>query len=164
MLDLACHRLGRAVQRSASGDVQEGLVQGQPLHQVRELTEDGEHLARDLLVARHPRPHADGVRTAPQGLTHRHRGVDPEASRFVARRGDHATASGAADEQRLSRQRRVVVGLDRRVEGVHVHVQDRPAVHVPSIPRGREAGPGSRKGPKRGGRGAEPGGYSDSIE
>ena len=59
-------------------------------------------------------------------LRRRHRRAHAEGARLVARRRDHAApGSRPADRHRAPRERRVVADLDRRVEGVHVDVQDR---------------------------------------
>ena len=51
--------------------------------------------------------------------------MDAERARLVARGGDDAAAIRlAADRERLAAQRRVVALLDRRVERVHVDVED----------------------------------------
>ena len=47
-----------------------------------------------------------------------------EAAHLVARGGDHAAPARAADDHRLARELGPVVLLDRRVERVHVNVQD----------------------------------------
>ncbi len=61
-------RPGFAEQTPAGGDVEERLVERQPFDERRENAEDRENLPRDLLVAVHPRPHADGMRASPQRL------------------------------------------------------------------------------------------------
>ena len=50
--------------------------------------------------------------------------MDPEATRFVAGGGHHATFAGSADGDRLAPQLRIVALLDRGIEGVHVDVDD----------------------------------------
>ena len=70
-------------------------------------------------------------------------------------RRHHAPAAGAADDHRLAGQRRVVEHLDRRVEGVHVDVEDRPRPCTPGAadgsgagrPRRRASGRACRQGP-----------------
>ena len=52
-----------------------------------------------------------------------------EAAHLIARGGDNAAPAGPADDHRLARKLRPVVLLDRRIERVHVDVQDR-AVRV----------------------------------
>ena len=51
LLDLARHVLAAAEEADAARDVEEGLVEREPLDQVRELAEHLEHLARDFAVA-----------------------------------------------------------------------------------------------------------------
>ena len=61
---------------------------------------------------------------------HRHRRADAERARLVAGRGDDAAlADAAADDDRLAAQARVVALLDRRVECVHVEMEDAPQGH-----------------------------------
>ncbi len=79
---------------------------------------------RNLAIALHARADHDRVRAALQRLAHRHRGMHAEAAHLVARGGDDAAAAGAADDDRLAGKLRVVELLDRRVERVHVDVQD----------------------------------------
>ena len=124
LLDLARHVLAAAEQAGAAGDVEEGLVEREPLDLVGELAEHLEHLRRDLAVALEARRHDDRLRAAPQRLAHRHRGMHAEAADLVARGGDHAAPAGAADDHRLARELGPVVLLDGRVERVHVDVQD----------------------------------------
>ena len=106
-------------------DVQVRLVERQRLDERRHLAEDREHGVRRGLVAREIRPHDDERRAEAHGLGHRHRRADAERARLVARRRHDAAAIRlAADGQRLAAQRRVVALLDRRVERVHVDVED----------------------------------------
>ena len=71
------------------------------------------------------RPDDDERRAEPDGPRHRHRRVHAERARLVARGGDDA-ASGRAGRRRrrACRERRVVALLDRRVERVHVDVEN----------------------------------------
>jgi hypothetical protein len=114
-----------ALPNNAVGHIEKGLVEGQALHEIRVFPEDREYLARNLPVALEPRPHNDGVRTASEGLAHRHRRVHAEPAHLVAGRGNDATPARAADDHRLAGQLRIVELLDSREERVHVHVQDR---------------------------------------
>ena len=57
---------------------------------------------------------------------HRHGGMHAEAAHGVARGGDDAAAAGTADDQRLALELRTIPLLHRRVERVHVDVQNRP--------------------------------------
>jgi hypothetical protein len=60
-----------------------------------------------------------------------HRRPDAELSSFVARGRDDATLAGAADRDRLAAKVRIVPLLDRRLESVHVDMDDLPlAFHV----------------------------------
>ena len=113
-----------ALERQARGHVEEGLVERQAFDHRRVLVKDREHLVRDLAVHRHARLDADGVRAAAQRLADRHRGAHAELAHFVAGRRDHAAIAGAADDQRLAAQLGSVALLHRRVERVHVDVQD----------------------------------------
>ena len=54
----------------------------------------------------------------------RHGGVDAELARLIAGGGNHPPAGGAAHDDGLALERRVVALLDGRVEGVHVDMQD----------------------------------------
>ena len=89
-LDLARHVVAAAEQADAAGDVEEGLVERQPLDLVGEFVEHLEHLRRDLAVALEARRHDDRLRAAPQHLAHRHRRMHAEAAHLVARGGHHA--------------------------------------------------------------------------
>ena len=68
------------------------------------------------------------VRAEPARGPQRHRGVDAELARLVARGADDAplVRTAAADDDRLAAQLRAVALLDRGEERVEVDVQDRP--------------------------------------
>ena len=53
----------------------------------------------------------------------------PNFARLVAGRGDDAAVGGAADDDRLAAQFGVVALFDRRVERIHVDVQDAARIH-----------------------------------
>ena len=75
----------------------------------------------------------DPVRAAPVRLAQRHRRVDAEPPRLVARGRDDAArvlAAGAADDDRPAAQLRPVALLDRGEERVEVDVEDRPRGHA----------------------------------
>ncbi len=126
-------------------DVKERLVERQALHQRRELAEDRKHLPGHVRVVADARPDADGVGAAPQRLAHGHGRVDAVAAHLVARRRHHAPSARAAHDDGPAAQRWVVALLDRRVEGVHVHVQDGAVVHGPKDTRA--AAPRARVNP-----------------
>ena len=113
-----------ALERETRGDVEESLVERQAFDHGRVLVKDREHLVRDLAVHRHARLHADRVRAAAQRFADRHRRAHAELAHLVARRRDHTAIAGAADDDRLAAQLGPVALLHRRVERVHVDVQD----------------------------------------
>ena len=104
-----------------SANVEERLVDGEPLDDGRSVLEHPEHRLARLRVRRHPRRDDDGVRTETPGAGAAHRGADAEGLRLVAR-GEH---DAAADDHRPAAQTRIVALLDGREEGVQVGVQDR---------------------------------------
>ena len=124
LLDAARDAHGVALEREARGHVEEGFVERQAFDHRRVLVKDREHLVRDFAVHRHARLHADGVRAAAQRLADRHGGAHAELAHLVAGRGDHAAIAGAADDDRLAAQARVVALFHGCVERIHVDVQD----------------------------------------
>jgi hypothetical protein len=120
--------LGRgAVQAAGARHVEEGLVDRQRLDQRRDLLEDAHDLLGVLRVARVVAPEHHRVGAPLQSDRHRHGRVHAEPARLVARRRDHAAASGAADEHGLATQVGSLEQLDGHEERVHVDVQDRVA-------------------------------------
>ena len=107
------------------GDVEVGLVERQRLDQVGVAREDLAHLPRHRLVARRN----PAARTPPAGTGAR-RGspASPSARRTCAPRSWPRTPPSARRARRRRpagpRRRRVVALLDRRVERVHVDVED----------------------------------------
>src|SRR5581483_6807652 len=69
--------------------------------------------------------HDDRVRADALGDGHRLGAVTAEDARLIRRGGDNAARAVVADQHRLAAQAGVVELLDRREEGVHVHVKDR---------------------------------------
>jgi hypothetical protein len=60
-------------------------------------------------------------------LESRHGGTNPELACFVvARRQYPSTISRAADRNRFTSQFRVIADFDRRVETIHVEMDDLP--------------------------------------
>ena len=104
----------------AAGNVGEGLVDGDPLNQRREIAEhlDG-GIAQPLILlemaADENQLRAELARPPP-----RHPAAHPERLGFVGR-GKH---DPAADGDRLAAQRRIEQLLDRGVEGVEVRMED----------------------------------------
>ena len=147
--DRAAHRLAHrprlAEQRLASGHVHERLVEAQGFDERREVAEGAHHRPRYRLVTFEAGREHDRVRTAPPRDGHGHRAADPERARLVARRGHHPARPRPSDQQRLAAQLRPVELLDRRVECVHVGVQDDAwpgRGHDPRVPARRAAARG----------------------
>ena len=107
------------------GHVEIRLVERQRLDPRRHRAEDLEHRLRRGAVLLEVGPDDRQVRAQADRARHRHRRAHAEGASLVAGRRHHAPASrAAADRHGLAAQRRVVALLDRRVEGVHVDVQD----------------------------------------
>ena len=122
---IRCGDLGRrgdALQ--VLGDVEIGLVERERLDQRRVLGEDRPDLLRHRPVDVEPRLHEDQLGAFPPGGDRRHGRADAELAGLVARGRDDAPLARAADRDRLAAQLRIVPLLDRRVEGVHVDVDD----------------------------------------
>jgi hypothetical protein len=128
----------RAEQARAAGHVEEGLVDGERLDQRRDALADREDALAHLGIALEAALDDGGLRAQPLGTGHGHRGTASEAPRLVARRRDDAARAVVPDEHRTAAQLGPVELLDRRVEGVHVHVQD-GAEHRGHIVAGRTA-------------------------
>jgi len=101
-------------------DVEEGLVDREPLDEGRRVLEHPEHRLARLAVGLHPRADDHRVGAEPPGEPATHRGSDAVGLRLVAR-GEHDP--GAHDDGTPS-ERRVVPLFDRGIEGVRVCVQD----------------------------------------
>jgi hypothetical protein len=105
-------------------DVEIGLVERQRLDQRRVLQEDRADLARHLLVDVEARLDEHQLRAEPLGGRRRHGRAHAELARLVACRHHHAALAAAADRDRLAAQRRVVALLHRRIERIHVEMDD----------------------------------------
>jgi hypothetical protein len=112
------------------GDIQIGLIDGHLLHEFAgETMDDGHDLAGFGLVSLHARPDEHAFRTKPARRDARHGGAHAELARLVAGRRDHAALRGRrAHDHRPPAQRRLIPLLHRRVERVHVEMED-DAVH-----------------------------------
>jgi hypothetical protein len=130
-------RVTFAVQPPRAGHVEERLVQADRLHQWRERLEDLHHSSAHLAVVLMVAWEEHGVRTQAARPSRRHRGMDPVVPRLVARGGDHAALTGAADDHRLTAQLRTAQQLDGHEERVHVDMQDRAIRHHDSPTRNR---------------------------
>ena len=110
----------RPGQAPQAADVEERLVDRQPLDERRRVFEHPEHRLARLRVRRHPRGHDDRMWAQPSGLSAAHRGADAVRLRLVARRENDT----GADDHRSATEPRVVTLLDGRVEGVEIGVKD----------------------------------------
>ena len=81
-------------------------------------------LLRDRLVDLEAGLHEDQVRALPLGGHGRHGGPHAELAGFVAGCSHDAALTGSADGNRLAAEIRIVPLFDRRVEGVHIDVDD----------------------------------------
>ena len=108
----------------ALGDIEIGLVEGQRLDEWRVAGEDRPDLLRDLLIDLKARLHKNEAGTPALGRDRRHRRVDAERSRLVAGRSHHSSGVWAAHSHRLAAKLRIVALLDRRVERIHIDVND----------------------------------------
>ena len=94
--------------------------------------EDREHLLRHRAVLLEIRADDREVRAEADRARHRNRRAHAELARLVAGGRDHAARlRRAADRHRLAAQLRPIALLDRRVERVHVDVDDAAQVMTP---------------------------------
>ena len=131
LLDPSRDGLTVAEEAAAGGDVEERLVEAEPLDQRRVAPEDVEDAGAELGIARGPRRYHDGLRAETHGPGHRHRRVRAEGPRLVGGGAYHAAAGRSAHEHRLSAERGIVQLLDRGEERVHVDVED--GAHLPRV-------------------------------
>ena len=122
--------LGRARDAPETTDLEERLVDGEPLHERRRIAEDREHVSTGRGVGVHPRRDDHGIRAQVARLPAAHRGAHPAGLRLVARRQHHA----AADDDRPTAQRGRVALLDRGVERVEIGVQHGRLAPHPALP------------------------------
>ncbi len=106
------------------GDVEEGLVQGDALHQRGEIVEDFVELHADLGVAGEASRQEDGVRAPPAGFDRGHGRVDAEGPGFVGAGGDHPPVPRPTDNDGLAGQGGIVEDFDGGEESVEVDVHD----------------------------------------
>ena len=116
-----CDLQGLPGEAFESADVEERLVDRQPLDEQRRVLEDREHGLARLGVGRHPRGYHDRLRAESARLAAAHGGPDPVCLRLVAR----CQHDPAADDHRPPSQASVIALLDRGEESVEVGVQDR---------------------------------------
>ncbi len=135
------HLHRRPEDRPRAGDVEERLVDAEPLDVRGQVVADRHDLVRVVDVAVEVGRQDDGVRASPERDRHRHRRVHPVGAGLVRRRGDHRSRRRMPHDHRLALELRVVEQLDGREERVHVHVQDgrgrvvhRPGGDLPVAP------------------------------
>jgi len=124
LADLLRDVLAGAEQPPGPGHIEKSLVEGDAFDERRVRLED---FVDSLAVPGVPvvaARHEDRVRAQPPGLGRWHCGPNAVDTGLVAGRGDHASPARPADHEGLPRQRRVLEHLDRRVERVHVDVED----------------------------------------
>ena len=128
---IALRDLGRRTeQMRAARDVGEGLVDGDPLDQRREIAEHLDRGVAEPLVLLEMAADEDQLRTELARPPSRHAAAHAEGLGLVGR-GEH---DAAADRDRLAAQRRVEQLLDRGVEGVEVRMEDGGCRFHPGAP------------------------------
>src|SRR3546814_20078432 len=109
----------------------------------RGVGEEGADLARHRAVVVETRLDEDEVGTAAHSRYRRHGGVDAIGSRLIARGRDDAPVH-AADSHRPTPQMGIVALPDRRIEGVHIDMDDlaapRRLARIVPIPSARRRG------------------------
>src|ERR1700733_1942754 len=92
-------------------------------------------LLRDGPVNVEPRRDEHELGTPSHRDRRRHRGANPEASRFVTRGSNHASLRRVANRHRSILEIGIVALLDGRIESVHVNVNDltNPPLAHPSM-------------------------------
>ena len=114
-------------------DVEIGLVERQRLDQRRVIRKDRVDLARDGAIDVEARPHEHQFGALAHRRGRRHRRAHAEGAGLVARRGDDASLGAVADRDGTPSKRRIVALLDRRIEGVHVDVDDLAHRHAATL-------------------------------
>ena len=118
--------VGSTEQAAGAGDVEERLVQAERLDERGDRTEQLHQPTRDLGVVLMVAGQEHRVGAQATRPHRRHGRVHPVAARLVGRRRDDAARAGSADDHRPAAQLGAAQQLHRRVERVHVDVQDRP--------------------------------------
>jgi hypothetical protein len=107
-----------------AGDVEEGFVAGERLNERGELFENFHDLLRDFVVACHPHGQEDGVWAFLRSGARGHGGVNAEFAGFIGAGGDDAAlVARRTDDDGFALELRLIVLLDCREEGIHVHMQ-----------------------------------------
>ena len=111
---------GGAEEMRAARDVGEGLVDRDPLHQRREVAEDGDGRVAEALILAEVPADEDELRAQLARLPAGHAAADTEGLRLVGGGEHHA----AADGDRPALQAWIEQLLDRGVEGVEIGMED----------------------------------------
>jgi hypothetical protein len=151
LVDLGRDPPHRRLRGEQAAEVEVGLVEADHLDRLGVGPQDLHHLAGGLAVGGEVGAEVDRVGQPPPRHSRRHRGVDPgQLARLVAGGGHDGPRPRATDDDRLPLQLRPPPQLDRRIEGVHVEMGDRPGTgHTPIVGRARDAirGRGGLRGP-----------------
>ncbi len=89
-----------------------------------EALENGADLVADGAIGVEAGGDEDEIGAEPARLSAGHSRAHAECARFIARRRDHAARAAAADGDREPAQLGIVALLDRRIESVHVDMDD----------------------------------------
>ena len=115
------------------GDVEIGFVERKRFDQRGVVGEDRPNLLGDGAVDVEPGRDEHEFRALAHRDGRRHGRSNAETSRLVARRGNDAAFGRIADRHRLAFEGRIVALFDRRIERVHVDVDD--LAHPPFVHR-----------------------------
>ena len=136
----------RAGDPPQAADVEERLVDREPLHERRRVPEDLEHRLARFRVHLHAGPHDDRLGTEAASLHLAHRCPHAGGLGFVAG-GEH---DPAAHDHGAAAERRVITLLDRGVERVGVRVEDRAFVgHLVMLAVATDTDPAVRRRRRR---------------
>jgi hypothetical protein len=127
---------GSVVVPSQTRDVEERLIDAQPLHERGELPEDLEDLGGELSIPSVSR--RDDDQLLAETLCRRRRlcRAHPVGAGLIGGAGDHAAAPGPTNGHRPTDQAGIAQSLRLDEEGVQIYVQDRlsPRPHTLKLP------------------------------
>ena len=106
------------------GHVEICLVQAERFHMRREIEEYLADFARCLAVGIEPAFYEDQIGAQPLCRDRWHRGTNPEFSRFIACRCNHAAAAAAPDGHGLALQVGIVALFHAGEERIHIDMDD----------------------------------------
>ena len=105
-------------------DIEIGLIQRQRLDQRRVIGKDRVDLPRDGAIDVEARRHEHQFGALAHRRDRRHGRADAEGARLVARRGHDPPLGAVSDRDGTPSKRRDITLFDRRIERVHVDVDD----------------------------------------